>query len=40
MTDIVRRDLLAVLADLPEMCAAYHPVDNAPILIKRGVKGY
>jgi hypothetical protein len=38
--DIIRRDRRAVLADLPEICAAAHPTEGIAILIKRGERGY
>jgi hypothetical protein len=37
---LVRRNITDVLADLPKVCAAHSPGDNAPILIRRGERGY
>jgi hypothetical protein len=33
-------DVLTTLAKLPDLCAARHPTDRSPILIRRGVAGY
>lgn len=35
-----RRNISEVLANLPAFCAAEHPTDCSPILIKRGESGY
>ncbi len=33
-------DVLATLAKLPPVCAARHPITDAPIMIRRGEHGY
>lgn len=33
-------DVLKTLEKLPVECAARHPSDNSPMLVKRGVAGY
>jgi hypothetical protein len=40
MTELVHRDMLEVLADLPELCAARLNSTGQPILLKRGHRGY
>ena len=34
------QDVLDTLSKLPKMCAARLPMDDSPIIIKRGVSGY
>lgn len=40
MKTLIQREILQVLADLPEMCATRRLTDGSPILIKRGTVGY
>lgn len=40
MADLVRRDMIAVLQDLPEFCASRLNTTGQPILLKRGHRGY
>lgn len=37
---IVRREIVAVLTDLPEFCFIRNNVTGEPIIVKRGHKGY
>jgi hypothetical protein len=37
---IVKRNIEAVLADLPQFAAARLPSDDTPVLIMRGERGY
>lgn len=37
---LARRNIEAVLADLPQFAAARLPTDGSPILLKRGERGY
>lgn len=38
--EIIKRDIVDVLKDLPELCYARRMTDGCPVLIKRGVMGY
>lgn len=38
--EIIKRDLLEVLADLPELCYSRQMTDGRPVILKRGVVGY
>lgn len=40
MKELVRREIMQVLADLPEYCYSRLPTTGEPILIKRGSTGY
>lgn len=40
MRELIHRDILAVLTDLPEFCYARMPGTGAPIILKRGHVGY
>ena len=37
---LIRRNIEAVMADLPEFCATRMPFDGSVILLKRGERGY
>lgn len=37
---MIRRDMLAVLQDLPEMCFSRVPGTGEPVILARGHKGY
>lgn len=38
--EIIKRDMLQVLADLPELCYSRRMTDGRPVILKRGVTGY
>ena len=38
--EIIRRDMIEVLKDLPELCYSRRMTDGYPIILKRGVIGY
>lgn len=40
MTELVHRDALDVLKDLPEFCASRLNTTGQPCILKRGVKGF
>ncbi len=39
-TELLKRDMIEVLKDLPEVCYSRRITDGYPILLKRGVIGY
>ncbi len=40
MTDLIRRDITEVLADLPRRCALHNAANGSPIMVARGERGY